>query len=511
VSVAAEGPPRLARSMWKRFALAALLISLFAAASTATAVLLEVGDVAKEISVGGKPIVIPRNVITRADVGDPQTILVVGSDRRYRTRKDVHNSRSDTIILVRLNADAKATTVMSIPRDLKVQLKPGAPPDKINAAYSLGGPAMTARVVKRLLSSPGRRFPINHIVNVNFGGFSQAVNKLGCVYADIDRNYFNDNNPPAGGGGEDYATIDVRPGYQKVCGKDALDYVRFRHLDTDIVRSARQQDFLRQAKQQYGSTKLFTNRRALGRIFGRYTQSDKELHKTTGILKLLNLVIFSGRKPVQEVRFPAILGAADDPFVTANPVEVHKAVARFLAAKGSPGPRGPTRPSRARPKRKGKRKPSSVPGLVDAASVGEQQGTTVGAKLRFPVYYPRLITAKGRYMGPLEDVYPRAYKIKARGKLYGAYRLVLDAGGVGEFYGVQGTRWRDPPLLRDPSEIRRVNGRALLLFFDGSRLRFVAWRTSKAAYWISNTLLESIPPRQMVAMAASLQPIGSRR
>jgi polyisoprenyl-teichoic acid--peptidoglycan teichoic acid transferase len=511
VSVAAEGPPRLARSMWKRFAVATLLISLFAAASTATAVLLEVGDGAREISVGGKPIVIPHNVITRADVGDPQTILVIGSDRRFRTRKDVHNSRSDTIILVRLNPDAKATTVMSIPRDLKVQLKPGAPPDKINAAYSLGGPAMTARVVKRVLSSPGRPFPINHIVNVNFGGFSQAVNKLGCVYADIDRNYFNDNNPPAGGGGEDYATIAVRPGYQKLCGKDALDYVRFRHLDTDIVRSARQQDFLRQAKQQYGSSKLFTNRRALGRIFGRYTQSDKELHKTTGILKLLNLVIFSGRKPVQEVRFPAILGAADDPFVTANPAEVHKAVARFLAAKGSPGPRGPTRPSRKRPKRKGKRRPSSVPGLVDAASVGEQQGTTVGAKLRFPVYYPRLITTGGRYMGPLNDVYPRAYKIKVRGKYYGAYRLVIDAGGIGEFYGVQGTRWRDPPLLRDPSEIRRVNGKKLLLFFDGSRLRFVAWRTSKAAYWISNTLLESIAPRQMVAMAASLQRIGSRR
>ena len=64
--------------------------------------------------------------------------------------------------------------------------------------------------------------------------------------------YFNDNNPPFGGGGN-YATIDVKPGYQKLCGQDALDYVRYRHFDTDFVRAARQQDFLRQAKDQFGA------------------------------------------------------------------------------------------------------------------------------------------------------------------------------------------------------------------------------------------------------------------
>jgi polyisoprenyl-teichoic acid--peptidoglycan teichoic acid transferase len=507
--IGADAPPRVARAMWKRFALGGLLVTLLAAGTTATAILLEVADVAQEISVGGRALAVPRNVITRADVGAPQTILVIGSDRRFRTRKDVHNSRSDTIILVRLNPDAAATTVMSVPRDLKVTLKPGAPPDKINAAYSLGGPAMTARVVKRLLSSPGRPFPINHIVNINFGGFAQAVNTLGCVFADIDRNYFNDNNPPAGGG-EPYAVINVKPGYQRLCGNRALEYVRFRHLDTDIVRSARQQDFLRQAKQQYGTAAFFSNRRRLGRIFGRYTQSDRELHRTAGLLKLLNLVIFSGQKPIQEIKFPAILGDVNSPFVTATRATVRQAVTRFMAAKGGPRPHAAA-PKPRRAARRRARRPSGVPGLVDAASVGEQQGALVGAKVRFPVFYPRLITAAGRYMGPLGTVYPRAYKIRYHGHRYGAYRLVLDAGGIGEFYGVQGTGWRDPPILRDPSEVRRVRGKRLLLFFDGRRLRFVAWRTGRAAYWVSNTLVESIPPRQMVAIAASLQRIGSRR
>ena len=42
--------------------------------------------------------------------------------------------------------------------------------------------------------------------------------------------------------------INVKPGYQKMCGKRALEYVRYRHRDTDIVRGARQQDFLRQVR-----------------------------------------------------------------------------------------------------------------------------------------------------------------------------------------------------------------------------------------------------------------------
>ena len=101
------------------------------------------------------------------------------------------------------------------------------------------------------------------MINVDFDGFWAAVNAIGCVYVDIDRRYFN--NSPG------YAYIDVQPGYQKMCGREALQYVRFRHEDNDLVRSARQQDFLRQAKQQVGVGKLIDDRDKLVRIFGRYT------------------------------------------------------------------------------------------------------------------------------------------------------------------------------------------------------------------------------------------------
>ena len=500
-----SAPPagRPGRRMLGRFLLAAVLLMFFAGAATATAVLLEVRGLGDAIVTPE----IPTAQVQQAEAGEPQTILLVGSDRRFKDRRDKRNVRSDTIILVRMNPDAPATTVLSIPRDLKVRIGRNRAPDKINAAFAQGGAAATARVVKRTLSFPGRPFEINHIVNVNFSGFTRIVNRLGCVYTDVDRYYFNDNNPPAGGG-EPYAVINIAPGYQKLCGRDALNFVRYRHLDTDIVRAARQQTFLSAMREQYGASRIFEQRDRLEKIFGRYTQTDASLHSTKGILKLLNLVIFSGRKPVEEVHFPARLGEADDPFVYTSRPKLRRAVERFMK------PRPPAEGRRRKPaaRKPAKRRPRGpVPGLVDASASGEQQGTALGAGVKLPVYYPRLITAQGRYMGPLGKVYPRRYSIKAKGRRYGAYRFTIDAGGTGQYYGVQGTSWKNPPILREPSEVRRVGGRRLLLFYDGGRLRVVGWKTRKGSYWITNTLSEEIGNRQMLGMAASLTRLGSRR
>ncbi len=81
--------------------------------------------------------------------------------------------------------------------------------------------------------------------------------------------------------------------------------MRYRHTDTDIVRSARQQDFIRQAKDQYGQANLIANRDTLLRIFGKHTQTDPDLHSTDGLINLFNLVAFSDAHSIREVHFPA--------------------------------------------------------------------------------------------------------------------------------------------------------------------------------------------------------------
>ncbi len=477
--------------MWKRFAAAAAVIIALSAAATATAGLLEVRDYASALSAGGKRLSLGHE-ITPAEAGAPQTILLLGSDARVADRRKGIRGNSDTMILVRLDPNKQANAVLSIPRDLKVPLRlpSGAVQTaKINAAYFEGGPRLTVQTIRDVLD-----IPINHVVNVNFRGFREAVDRVGCVYADIDRRYFNANALA-------YATINVQPGYQKMCGQKALDYVRFRHEDNDLVRAARQQDFLRQAKQQVGVRKIVEDRKEFARLFARYSETD--IRGTDSILRLFKLVAFSIGHPIREVHFRTTLGPS---YVTSTPQQIRETVDEFLNAEDSPGPRG-TLASTSAERQAARRRPSlpkAPSGLEDARRFGEDQAIEAAPSLRFPVLYPRLRVAGSVYV----DV-PRTYVIKDySGTSHQAYRMVIKKGAVGEYYGVQGMTWKDPPILDSPSETRQMGTRRFELFFDGDRLRLVALRTPQAVYWVSNTLLLSLSNRQMLTIAKSLQPVG---
>jgi LCP family protein required for cell wall assembly len=485
--------------MWKRFALATAIVAALTATATATAGLLEVNQFANDIARGHKPSLAAHD-ITPADAGEPQTIMVLGSDHRSTDAGVAGNS--DTIMLVRLDPDKAATTLLSVPRDLKVTIdaprkKGGLQTAKINAAYSLGGTRLALETVKRVLGG----IPINHVVNLHFGGFRRLVDYFGCIFVDVDRRYFNDNS----GGGEPYAQIDIQPGYQKLCGNDALAYVRFRHEDNDLVRAARQQDFLRQAKDQIGVARVIDNRHSLTRIFGRYTETD--IRGTSDLLRIFKLVAFSIGHPVHEVKFRATPGPS---YVTATPGEIRSTVNEFLNAQEStPGPRGtlePTAAERAAARTAArKRRRATIPGgLESAKSEGETGAIAIAPKMPFPVYYPKLRTAGAQY----SDL-PHTYVlIDQRKRPHPAYRMVLKKGLVGEYYGVQGIAWKDAPILAHPNETRMLGGRKFQLYKDGNRLRLVALRTRQATYWVSNTLLLSLSNNQMLAIASSLQRLG---
>ncbi len=478
---------------------------LLAAGTVSAAGFLQADTIINTIEKEGRaPINIPE--IDRAQAGEPQTIMILGSDQRFGDKKLGIKPRSDTIILVRLDPDKEATAVMSVPRDLKVDI-PGYGKDRVNAAYELGGPRLTVKTVKKLFAKPGKPFKINHIVNVDFGGFRKVVNYIGGVYVDIDRDYFNDNS-----GGENFATIDVNPGYQKLKGQDALDYVRYRHGDNDLVRGARQQDFLRQLRNAAGARKLldYRRRRQLAKIFARYTDTDKGLRHKKDVFSLLKLVLFTGRKPVREVRFRVNL-TPDPVYLTASQSKLDQTANEFLNARASKKPRQTSRATKAdrasARSRKSRNRAAAVPGLEVARREGEDQAIVGARRARFPFYFPTLRTNNSHYAG----TEPRIYGLRdERGKLHRAYRLVVSKGVVGEYYGIQGTTWRAPPILDDPSEVRKVNGRKLELHYDGRRLRLVAWRTRRAVYWVSNTLTQSLSTRQMIAIAASLRRLGQK-
>ena len=95
------------------------------------------------------------------------------------------------------------------------------------------------------------------------------------------------------------------------------------------------------------------------------------------------------------------------------------------------------------------------------------------------------------------------------GHNYWAYRmtLVLDPT-LGQYYGIQGMQWQNPPILNSPSYNRTVNGKRLEVYTGGGKVELVAWHTLQGVYWVSNTLTNTLTPRQMIAIAASFTRAG---
>ncbi len=237
-----EPPPR-SRWAFVRTALAwsgvALLVAIGSAAGGAY---LWFHESVAEVVASTPDVKIAAKRLDVALPGQPATALVVGYDRRAGEGKGVQ-SRSDTIMLVRADPETKSISMMSFPRDLYVQIHcPGktAFGARINNAYATCGTKGTLETVRKLTG-----LPVNYLITVNFRGFRQLVDAIGGVWMDVDRRYFNDR-----GGDFGYATINLFPGYQKLGGYQALDFVRYRHTDSDLYRVARQQLFVRAFKDQ---------------------------------------------------------------------------------------------------------------------------------------------------------------------------------------------------------------------------------------------------------------------
>jgi polyisoprenyl-teichoic acid--peptidoglycan teichoic acid transferase len=512
-----EPPPKPKRYWW-RFTLASAVIVAVTAAATAASILLYIGSIADALSHNNKLQNKVERFLAQTHGGEPENILIIGSDKRASEPEDP--GRSDTTLLLRLDPDKNAIALMSIPRDLKVEI-PGFGTEKFNAAYSYGGPKLTLQVVKELTG-----LPINHVVNVDYLGFVRAVDAINCVYVDVDRRYYHSNvGVPVS---EQYAEINVQPGYQLLCGKKALQYVRYRHTDTDLVRAARQQDFLSAARQRVPIDQLVLGRNELIDIFTKYTTSD--ISDTETMLQVLKLFVASRNAAIKEVHFPAELGPS---YVYASHSAIQEAVDKFLGIEASGGPRGSLEDSgggsgNGKGKKKGGKgkkpakrhrpapKPPGSDGLVPAAEAGELEAKSVARKVDhgFPVFYPARLPSGAAYVESnsyyhVQD--PRVYHFKdTDGKRHAAYRMVVSLelpDGI-HYFGVQGIRgWTDPPILSNPSETLTLRGREYDVYYDGDRVKMIAWRRGENVYWISNSLLQVLTYDQMVGMARSARVI----
>ncbi len=476
--------PRL--RLLARMLIGCLIVVAAVAATIATGALLEVKAFTDALHQSPQ-LKLGKGVLATADAGGPQTLLLIGSDKRAKGAIDASGPpHSDTMLLVRLDPSQPDTTMLSVPRDLKVTIHPDHGPattQKINAAYSIGGAKLAVKTVKQVLG-----IKINHVIDINFLGFKTLVDYLGCVYVQVDRRYYHSNIGLAPS--QTYSEINIQPGYQKLCGQDALDYVRYRHTDTDLVRSARQQDFLRQIKNQIGASGLISRRYAIEKIFGKYSSTD--IRSNDDVLKLLELIVQSASHPIRQVTFNATVGPS---YVTASRAQLEQTRNAFLnggrtAGHIQVGTAG---------QRRRKRGAGTTAALTPVASDELGQARTIAGQLQFPMYYPlnRVTTA----FAPPDTVRP--YMLNG----HVAYVVVVAQGGLGQYYDLEGTTWQQPPILNNPSQTIQLGGRTVQLYFEGRRIRLIAWHDGGAVYWLVNTLQNILTNRQMLAIAAAAKPL----
>src|SRR6266568_1654518 len=212
--------------------------------------------------------------------GGPTNILLVGSDSRAGLSQTdlnrvetipVSGQRTDTIILIHVSPDHKKAVMVSIPRDLKVNI-PGHGTDKINAAYAFGGPDLLVKTVEQNLN-----VPVNHFAELDFAGFLKVVDALGGVQLCNNTGHtLNDN----------FANLHMPPGCQNMNGVHALAFVRARHIDSDFGRIGRQQQFLRAVMEKVSSTGNLINLPKLvkiANIVSDHVKTDDTLRTSTAI------------------------------------------------------------------------------------------------------------------------------------------------------------------------------------------------------------------------------------
>lgn len=490
-----NAPPERGRSIVPQLLLAGIAIALVVALlvtkvfhDEAERIVEPLGSVDRET----------KQQLTKPQPDGPQTILLAGLDHRYADGPNA-KSRSDTMLLVRLDPEADATAVLSLPRDLRVKALGKKGQQKLNTAWFTGGSSRLVRIVsRRVLGSPDDPFEINGVVAVQFDAFAKVVNGLGCLYAEVDRKYFIAPN-------SGHAQIDQPAGYQLLCGQDALAYVRFRVQDSDFLREARQQNYLTEVRTQIDPVGVL--RGSLLRRIGRNVRTN--IKTSRQLLALGKLLIYMVDKPTARIELDDLRDAGDGTGdVLTSEASLQRARERFL------GPRvarqkseQPDRQATTNPELvgKGKRLSGADPPTLVADLAGLKGSARIVRKTTraVPVLGPDVRAARGTY----QDAMTRGYRILDRRKKpkWPSYKVVVGLGDAGQYYGVEGTTWKDPPILQLATDRIRLGGRTWDVQYDGRRIRRLIWRAPQGTYWVTNTLTNQLTSKEMYALAHSFR------
>ena len=169
--------------------------------------------------------------LPQSNSSDPLDVLVLGVDKSAGP-EGAGSSRSDTMMLVRVTPATGEIRLLSVPRDLYVEIEPGVH-NKINSAYAYGGVDQARSVMEGLTG-----VTVDNYVIVDFEGFKEVIDTMGGVKVDVGHDVF----PEKWHMGE---------GVQRLGGRKALFYARYRGTPrADLDRIDHQQKLLGALRRQ---------------------------------------------------------------------------------------------------------------------------------------------------------------------------------------------------------------------------------------------------------------------
>lgn len=237
-------------------------------------------------SVGGIGVGVEHNEYPRWNGKERVNILVLGVDQRPG---ESGPWRTDTMMVASVDPESKSAGMLSIPRDLWVEL-PGYGLDRINTAYVYGdlnqvpggGPALAKKTVQYNLGEP-----IHYYLRVNFAAFQQVIDLIDGVDIYVEREINDPLYPDMNYG---YDPLRIPTGWQHMDGTLALKYARTRHGSSDFERMRRQQQVMLAVRDKVTNLsllpKLLPRARDLAKTLGNSIQTDLTLDQLLRLAQL---------------------------------------------------------------------------------------------------------------------------------------------------------------------------------------------------------------------------------
>ena len=200
----------------------------------------------------------------------PFNVLVLGVDKRPPGSKEaqVEGVRTDTVMLVQVVPGTGEVKLLSVPRDLLVEIEPGVE-DKINAAYSYGGIEQTMGALQSYT-----QIPIERYVIVDFEGFKHVINAMGGVEVDVE-----DEIPPK---------YEIKDGLQTLNGAQALFYARYRGTARgDLDRIEHQQRLIAALRSKALGWNTLTKLPHIAKVMNRNVETNLDFNEALSLSRVL--------------------------------------------------------------------------------------------------------------------------------------------------------------------------------------------------------------------------------